>query len=179
LEQICRCPETTYRISIGRALKRLLPCTPKVFDRLADVIAATIVTHQFAQVIIQSLGEYRFQRLSGTLVQKLAALDQQRVITVKGNADTVIDGEIVALDEGGKPSFNLLQGFGSASAIVLYAFDLLMLRGKDVRGWRLDDRREELRRLIRRLPNTSPIRYSESFDVPLSDLVRNGKRTSA
>jgi ATP-dependent DNA ligase len=49
-------------------------------------------------------------------------------------SDTVIDGEIVALDENRKPSFNLLQGFGcGASAIVLYAFDLLMLQGKDVR----------------------------------------------
>jgi ATP dependent DNA ligase domain len=49
-------------------------------------------------------------------------------------SNTVIDGEIVALDETGKPSFNLLQGFGArASAIVLYAFDLLMWQGKDVR----------------------------------------------
>src|SRR5215831_2128547 len=47
--------------------------------------------------------------------------------------DTVIDGEIVALDEQGKPSFNLLQGFGAPVAIVMYAFDVLMLRGKDVR----------------------------------------------
>jgi bifunctional non-homologous end joining protein LigD len=65
---------------------------------------------------------------------------------VKGIAelhnDTVIDGEIVALDEKGKPSFNLLQGFGNAQAIVLYAFDLLMLNGKDVRMWPLVDRRE-------------------------------------
>ena len=42
---------------------------------------------------------------------------------VKGIAelpnDTIIDGEIVALDEEGKPSFNLLQGFGDAKAIVL------------------------------------------------------------
>jgi ATP-dependent DNA ligase len=52
---------------------------------------------------------------------------------VKGIAEilsgTVIDGEIVALDEKGGPSFNLLQDFGTVSAIVLCTFDLLMLRG--------------------------------------------------
>ena len=84
--------------------------------------------------------------------------------------DTVVDGEIVALDENGKPSFNLLQGFGTASAIVLYPFDLLMLRGKDVRIWPLDDRREQLREIISPLPDT--IRYSETFNVPLSELMR-------
>jgi ATP-dependent DNA ligase len=62
--------------------------------------------------------------------------------------DTVIDGEIVALDENGKPSFNLLQGFGDAQAIVLYAFDVLMLQGKDVRLWPLEDRREHLRKIV-------------------------------
>ena len=45
---------------------------------------------------------------------------------VKGIAglpsDTVIDGAIVALDASGRPSFNLLQGFGNAQAIVL-AYD--------------------------------------------------------
>lgn len=55
-------------------------------------------------------------------------------------SNTVIDGEIVALDEHGKPSFNLLQGLGGeASAILLYTFDLLMLRGKDVRLRPLDE----------------------------------------
>jgi bifunctional non-homologous end joining protein LigD len=44
--------------------------------------------------------------------------------------DTVIAGEIVALDGHGQPSFNLLRGFGDAQVIVFYAFDLLMLRGK-------------------------------------------------
>src|SRR5215472_14206295 len=63
--------------------------------------------------------------------------------------DTIIDSEIVALDESGKPSFNLLQGFGDVQAIVLYAFDLLMLQGKDVRLWPLDDRRDQLGEIIR------------------------------
>src|SRR5215471_6564513 len=69
LEQSYRRTETTYRISIGRALKRLLAGTPQVFDRLAEVIAATIVTRQVAQVIIQSLGVHQLQGCSGTLVQ--------------------------------------------------------------------------------------------------------------
>jgi bifunctional non-homologous end joining protein LigD len=93
---------------------------------------------------------------------------------VKGIAelpsDNIIDGEIVALDEDGKPSFNLLQGFGNAHAIVLYAFDLLMLQGKDVRPWPLDDRREQLREIVQRLPET--IRYSETFNVSLPELMR-------
>src|SRR5262245_42550590 len=48
----------------------------------------------------------------------------------------VIDGEVVALDEHGRPSFQALQHHGShASApIVFYAFDLLHLNGKDLIG---------------------------------------------
>jgi bifunctional non-homologous end joining protein LigD len=84
--------------------------------------------------------------------------------------DTVIDGEIVALDEKGKPSFNLLQGFGDARAIILYAFDLLMLQGRDVRLWPLEDRREQLHEIVATLPDT--IRYSETFNVPLSELMQ-------
>jgi ATP-dependent DNA ligase len=36
---------------------------------------------------------------------------------------------------------------------VLYAFDLLMLDGKDVRLWPLDERREQLREIIAKLPD--------------------------
>ena len=82
--------------------------------------------------------------------------------------DTVIDGEIVALDQHGKPSFNFLQGFGEAAGIVLYTFDLLMLRGKDIRSWPLEKRREQLHEIGRQLP--PEIRYSERFDAPLPEL---------
>jgi bifunctional non-homologous end joining protein LigD len=89
-------------------------------------------------------------------------------------SDTVVDGEIVALDEQGRPSFNLLQGVGTPAATVMYAFDLLMLRGKDVRLWTLEERREELHEIARRLPDT--IRYSETFRVSRSELVRAVKQ---
>src|SRR4030081_3793391 len=46
---------------------------------------------------------------------------------------TVIDGEVVALDESGRPSFNILQNHGSSkAAIVYYIFDVLVLGGRDV-----------------------------------------------
>ena len=42
---------------------------------------------------------------------------------------TVVDGEIVAVDEQGRPSFQLLQNRGSARpTTIFYAFDLLLLR---------------------------------------------------
>jgi ATP-dependent DNA ligase len=59
--------------------------------------------------------------------------------------ETVIDGELVALDEQGKPNFNLLQNFRSAeSHIMFYAFDVLVRRGEDLMKRTLSKRREIL-----------------------------------
>src|SRR5262249_11647808 len=42
--------------------------------------------------------------------------------------ETVVDGEVVALDEDGRPSFNLLQNYGSSGAeLVYYVFDVMVL----------------------------------------------------
>jgi len=47
--------------------------------------------------------------------------------------DMVIDGEIVALNAAGRPSFNLLQNYQTAAqTIVFYAFDLLVLSGRNL-----------------------------------------------
>ena len=46
--------------------------------------------------------------------------------------ETVIDGEVVAFDEEGRPSFNVLQNYGSSPApVVYYVFDLLILEGRE------------------------------------------------
>jgi bifunctional non-homologous end joining protein LigD len=46
--------------------------------------------------------------------------------------ETATDGEVVALDEDGKPSFNTLQNYGSSGApLHFYIFDLLVLAGKN------------------------------------------------
>ena len=67
------------------------------------------------------------------------------------------------------PHLHLLQGLGTGALfIVLYAFDLLMLRGHDVRDWPLETRREQLHELISTLPEV--ILHSETFSVPLAEL---------
>jgi bifunctional non-homologous end joining protein LigD len=59
-------------------------------------------------------------------------------------ADAVLlDGEIVALDERGHPSFQALH-HQSAQAIAYYAFDLLHLNGRDLTRLPLDERRDAL-----------------------------------
>jgi bifunctional non-homologous end joining protein LigD len=58
--------------------------------------------------------------------------------------ETVVDGEVVALDGEGRPSFNLLQNYGSAGTsahLVYYVFDVMVLAGKDVMREPLDARR--------------------------------------
>jgi ATP-dependent DNA ligase len=54
---------------------------------------------------------------------------------------TTIDGEIVALDSKGKPSFSALQNsLFRPTSLYFYAFDLFAYRGKDFRiliGWLL------------------------------------------
>jgi bifunctional non-homologous end joining protein LigD len=62
----------------------------------------------------------------------------------------VVDGEIVALDAQGSPSFQALQHRGSHSGhqIVFYAFDLLHLNGKDLTGEPLLQRRARLPRVV-------------------------------
>jgi len=89
--------------------------------------------------------------------------------------DTVIDGEIVALDPEGKPSFNLLQNHGSSGApLHFFIFDLLVLKGRDVMGKSLTERRELLEMQI--FPKMEePIRYSPVLEAGLKDLIQSVK----
>jgi bifunctional non-homologous end joining protein LigD len=84
----------------------------------------------------------------------------------------VLDGEIVALDEHGRPSFSLMQqrsgltigpkrrGRDRSVPIVYYAFDVLYADGYDLMRVDLEKRKEILASLLR---PTELIRYSEHF----------------
>jgi bifunctional non-homologous end joining protein LigD len=74
-------------------------------------------------------------------------------------ADCVLDGEVCALDEAGRPRFSLLQHGGGTLA--MYAFDVLQIDGRDVTGLPLHDRRDVLEGAL--IPNEA-IRLSVAFD---------------
>lgn len=62
----------------------------------------------------------------------------------------IFDGEIVALDEQGHPSFQLLQGrdLGTHPVVCYYLFDLLQREGNDLRKHPLEERKALLATLI-------------------------------
>ena len=83
---------------------------------------------------------------------------------------TVVDGEIVALDDSGRPDFNLLQNFRSeAQQIHYFIFDLLLYQGRDLTRLPLIDRRE----LMRTAPKFgSPrIRIVEYLEASADDIL--------
>jgi bifunctional non-homologous end joining protein LigD len=100
----------------------------------------------------------------------IAALDVQ---------DVILDGEIVALDDKGRPSFQLLQGFDMGLVrppIVFYAFDLLRLNGQDLRSLPIEERKAKLAALLKRPP--TDIRYSASFTQNIDELLSRVRELS-
>ena len=89
--------------------------------------------------------------------------------------DTVVDGEIVAFDEDGRPSFNALQNYGSsAGPVVYYVFDVMMLSGRDVMRRPLDERRALLTTKV--LPKLrEPVRAAAPLDADLPVLIQSVK----
>jgi bifunctional non-homologous end joining protein LigD len=84
----------------------------------------------------------------------------------------ILDGEVVVLDEHGRPSFSLMQqrtgirAHGRQAAarpdlpILYYAFDLVYLDGYDLHRVALDDRKRLLREI---LPADQIVRFSDHY----------------
>lgn len=91
--------------------------------------------------------------------------------------DAVIDGEIVALDEKGISSFQLLQAFELGQKrppIFYYAFDLLRLNGKDLRERPLIERKKMLGKLLKNPPGV--IRFSASLGENAKELLDRARQ---
>jgi bifunctional non-homologous end joining protein LigD len=76
-----------------------------------------------------------------------------------------LDGEVVALDEQGNVSFQLLQNMAQRRGrLAYYAFDLPYLNGHDLRGMPLLQRKQLLRTLLEQADPAGPVRYSEHLE---------------
>ena len=85
-------------------------------------------------------------------------------------AGTVVDGEVVAIDESGRPNFNLLQNFrADASRIQYYIFDLLCWKDRDLMRVPLVERRALLRSVV--VIPEKRIRIADYFDATPNDLL--------
>jgi ATP-dependent DNA ligase len=88
--------------------------------------------------------------------------------------NTVIDGEVVALDESGRPDFNMLQNFRSAASRMHYfVFDLFVYEGRDLKRLPLIERREIMRSVLKfSSPRIRISDYVEASATHMLDAVR-------
>jgi bifunctional non-homologous end joining protein LigD len=91
--------------------------------------------------------------------------------------DAILDGEVVALDAKGRSSFQLLQAFELGEKrppIFFYAFDLLRLKGKDLRSQSLAERKAKLEKILE--IKSSLIRYSASLGEDGEKLLKKAQK---
>jgi bifunctional non-homologous end joining protein LigD len=97
----------------------------------------------------------------------------------------ILDGEIVALDDEGRPSFSLMQqrtGFQPGKRrlprregvpVLYYAFDLLYLDGLDLRRVALEQRKQLLQE---RIENSEVIHFSDHYAEKGLDLLESARQ---
>jgi bifunctional non-homologous end joining protein LigD len=91
--------------------------------------------------------------------------------------DFIIDGEIVAVENTGKSSFQLLQAYDLGEArppILFYAFDLLRLNGKDYLREPLTVRKAALEKLLAKPPDC--VRFSASLEGDVQNLLDQARK---
>jgi DNA ligase D-like protein (predicted ligase) len=105
-----------------------------------------------------------FNKRFPLIVEGLAALPDE----------TVLDGEVVALDVAGRPDFNLLQNSReAASQIVYYAFDMLVYQSRDLTRMPLTERRELMLSALKL--RSTRIFASEFFEVSAQIMLQSAR----
>jgi bifunctional non-homologous end joining protein LigD len=125
------------------------------------------------------------------MLARVDAAGEVRIVTRRGNdwtqrfdalrrelADAKLppgwyDGEIVLLDESGKPSFNALQNAiegGRNDAIVFYLFDVPYCDGHDLRRVPVEERRALLHSLLKETPR---LRFSQEVGGDAASILQS------
>ncbi|MGD0765882.1 MAG: DNA ligase D, partial [Dehalococcoidia bacterium] len=179
-------PEVGDSRTTGEPLEQLAGAKKAAFPRVIAPMLATLTDAPFSH------SDWLFEpKLDGVRAIALVKDRRVRLLSRRGNdvskgypsladelshqpeAEMVLDGEIVALDQEGRPSFERLQQrlnltgepeIHRAEAqvpVIYYVFDLLYLRGYDLRGATLEQRKAQLRHVL--LPS-GRIRLVEHFE---------------
>jgi bifunctional non-homologous end joining protein LigD len=95
----------------------------------------------------------------------------------KISVEAILDGEIVALNQNGKPDFQLLQQYepNSEYLLVYYVFDLLSLMKKDLTKLPLIERKKLLKQLVNK---TDTIIYNSHIQERGEELFRKAKESN-
>jgi len=93
------------------------------------------------------------------------------------NINAVIDGEVVVLNEEGRPDFNKIQLWDTQREghLVYYVFDLLWIDGLNIMNEPLYLRRELLKQLM---PESGTIRFSDHIDEIGSEFFEMAKKNN-
>src|SRR5205823_8938838 len=98
-------------------------------------------------------------------------------ITGLSVGECVVDGEVVALDEEGRSSFQLLQALemeGRKAPLRFYVFDLLELNEKSLLRLPLEQRKQVLAKVSENVGD--PIRYSGEISGDVKSLLAEVQR---
>ena len=87
--------------------------------------------------------------------------------------DTMIDGEVVAIDADGRMSFNALQHSHSKTQLHFYAFDVLVHRGRSTLRLPLEERRKLVVNALAKVQY--PVIRSTPFEAKPAELIRAAK----
>src|SRR6266567_5025078 len=116
----------------------------------------------FRSLAVVENGRVQMLSRNGHPFASFSELGKQIASSLPNVQQAVLDGEIVCVDDSGKPQFrDLLFRRGDPC---FFAFDLLTYDGKDLRTERLLDRKQDLRRLLRRTSAPFPLRYADHVE---------------
>jgi bifunctional non-homologous end joining protein LigD len=100
-----------------------------------------------------------------TIARAIRALDLDRAL---------LDGEIVAIDDNGRPDFSALQQALSEhrDGLTYFVFDLLKLAGKDLRSETLAARKKQLGDLLAGVSRNGPLAYTDHVEGDGREMLR-------
>jgi len=154
---ISQAPAATAEIDLAKARQEPMPA-------FVPPMAATLADRAFDD------DDWLFEvKWDGYRVEAVVRDGAARLLTRNGNdaesyfpklltpaswinaEEAIVDGEVVALDDSGRPDFGLLQEVTGAPSprLVYQAFDLLYLDGRSLLGVPLEDRKALLRTVLR------------------------------